>query len=37
MAGRNLLSVFDQLRAELAPATIVHNEHSAVPMNNFGD
>ena len=35
--GRNLDSIFDQLRAELAPATIVHNEHSAVPMNDFRD
>jgi hypothetical protein len=33
----NLLSIFDQLRTELAPATIIHNEHSAVLMNNFGD
>jgi hypothetical protein len=28
----NLLSIFDQLRTELAPATIIHNEHSAVLM-----
>lgn len=35
--GCNLDSIFDQLRAELAPATIVHNKHSAVPMNNFRD
>jgi hypothetical protein len=36
MWGRNLGSIFDE-RAELAPATIIHNEYSAVPMNNFGD
>jgi hypothetical protein len=28
--------VFDQLRAELAPA-IRHNEHPDVPINNFGN
>jgi len=33
----NLRSISDQLRAEPAPATIIQNEYSAVPMNNFGD
>jgi hypothetical protein len=33
----NLLSIFDQLPAELAPATIIHNEYPTVMMNNFGD
>jgi hypothetical protein len=35
--GRNPRSISDHLRAELAPATIIHNEHSAVPMNDAGD
>jgi hypothetical protein len=32
-----LRSIFDKLPAEPAPATIIHDEYSAVPMNNCGD
>jgi hypothetical protein len=35
--GRNPRSISDHLGAELAPASITRNEHSGVPMNNFGN
>jgi hypothetical protein len=33
----NLDGIFDELRAEFASATIIHNEYFAVAVNNFGD
>jgi hypothetical protein len=35
--GLDLDSIFDQLRTEPAPATIIYDEHSVVSINNFGD